>query len=464
MEIRIPEFSLVVLIGASAAGKSTFARKHFLATEVVSSDHCRALVSDDENDQSATADAFELLHLIVAKRLKAGRLTVVDATNVQPEARKPLLALARQYHCPAVALVLDMPESLCAERHAARADRSFGEHVIPRQRAELERSLQGLQREGFRRVHVLRSQDELDAVSIRREPLWNNKRSEHGPFDIIGDVHGCIDELLALLNELGYEVARRNDDYAIAHPQGRKLVFVGDLVDRGPHTPEVVRLAMSAVAQKSGYCVAGNHDMKLIKALRGHDVKPTHGLAESLAQLAAETPEFRARAAEFLARRVDHYVFDDGKLVVAHAGLREDMQGRSSGRVRQFALYGDTTGEADEYGLPVRRNWAADYHGRAMVVYGHTPVPEAEWQNNTICLDTGCVFGGKLTALRYPEKALVSVPARACYYAASRPIQAMGGASRETRASVTSMADGQARENAPAAAPADCLTPRKATD
>ena len=119
------------------------------------------------------------------------------------------------------------------------------------------------------------------------------------------------------------------------------------------------------------------------------------------------------RRPTFLDGLVSHYVLDDGKLVVAHAGMKEEMQGRGSGKVRDFALYGETTGETDEFGLPVRYDWAAEYRGTAMVVYGHTPVPEPEWLNRTINIDTGCVFGGKLTALRYPERELVSRPGRA---------------------------------------------------
>ncbi|MBX5462063.1 MAG: polynucleotide kinase-phosphatase [Steroidobacteraceae bacterium] len=423
MEIRIPELALVVLVGASGSGKSTFARTHFKPTEVLSSDYCRGLVSDDENDQSATKDAFEVLHFIASKRLRAGKLTVVDATNVQAEARKPLIALARQHHCLPVALVLDMPERLCRERNAARADRAFGEHVIRNQASQLRKSIRGLEREGFRHVHVFRSPEELEGLTIRREPLWNDKKAEKGPFDIIGDIHGCLTETLELLALLGYDVSLRDGHYAVSHPQGRKVVFVGDLVDRGPDSPGVVRLVSDVVRSGTGYCVAGNHDVKLSRALRGRDVKISHGLAESLEQLKGESEEFRRFTAEFLDQLVSHYVFDDGKLVVAHAGLREEMHGRGSGAVRQFALYGETTGETDEYGLPVRYNWAADYRGKAMVVYGHTPVPEAEWLNNTICLDTGCVFGGKLTALRYPERELVSVPARKMYYELIRPLR-----------------------------------------
>jgi protein phosphatase len=428
MEIKIPELALVVLIGPSGSGKSTFSKAHFKPTEVISSDFCRGLVSDDENNQAATNDAFEVLHFIAAKRLRAGKLTVIDATNVQPEARKSLIGLAREYHCLPVALVLDMPERLCRDRNAGRADRAFGEHVIRNQCSQLHKSLRGLEREGFRHVSVFKSPEELLDLTIRREPLWNNKKDERGPFDIIGDIHGCLDELLELLARLGYQVTNQDGRFAVTNGEGRKIVFVGDLVDRGPKSPGVIRLVMDAVRAGAAFCVAGNHDNKLSRALRGRDVKLSHGLAESMQQLAQETPEFRRDAADYLDGLVSHYVFDEGRLVVAHAGLREEMHGRGSGAVRQFAMYGETTGETDEYGLPVRYNWAADYRGKAMVIYGHTPVPEAEWINNTICLDTGCVFGGKLTALRYPERELVSVPAHRMYYEPIRPLQAVAPA------------------------------------
>lgn len=428
--MNLPELSLVVLIGASGSGKSTFARKHFKATEILSSDYCRGLVSDNENDQTATKEAFEVLHYIAAKRLASGRLTVIDATNVQPEARKPLVALAREYHCLPVAIVLDLPEKVCHERNQCRPDRDFGSHVVRQQLSQLHRSLRNLDREGFRHVHVLHSLEEVDAAEIKRDPLWNNRKAEHGPFDIIGDVHGCFDELIELFEKLGYTIIRAADPkyvIKVEPPAGRKAVFVGDLVDRGPKSPEVINLARGMVSLGSAFCVPGNHDMKFMRAIWGKKVQLTHGLAESLQQFEAyEKLEscFRSLsrdAADFIDSLVSHYVFDDGKLVVAHAGMKESMQGRGSGKVREFALYGETTGETDEFGLPIRYNWAQEYRGRAMVVYGHTPVPEAEWLNRTIDIDTGCVFGGKLTALRYPELELVSVPAHQTYAQPARP-------------------------------------------
>jgi protein phosphatase len=290
---------------------------------------------------------------------------------------------------------------------------------VRQHRAQLRRSLGGLEREGFRRVFVLPSADQVDMVEIEREPAWTDRRWDHGPFDIIGDVHGCYAELTALLDGLGYQVAGGGS--TAAHPAGRRAVFLGDLVDRGPNTPGVLRLVMGMVAAGSALCVPGNHESKLVRALRGRNVQVTHGLAESLAQLDAEPPEFREQAVEFLDGLVSHLVLDGGRLVVAHAGMREEMQGRASAAVRAFALFGETTGEIDEFGLPVRYPWAREYRGQAVVAYGHTPVPEAEWLNNTIDLDTGCVFGGKLTALRYPEKELVFVPAERTYYRPGRP-------------------------------------------
>ena len=423
MKITVPELSLVLLIGPSGSGKSTFAANHFLPTEVLSSDFCRGLVSDDENDQAATNDAFEVLHFIAAKRLAAGRLTVVDATNVQPEARKPLVALAREYDVLPTAIVFNLPERLCQDRNRGRPDRDFGAHVIRRQSEQLRRSLKYLSKEGFRHVAVLRSPDDVEAAVVERQPTWTNRRTEHGPFDIIGDVHGCFAELVALLRELGWDISE--DGLTAQHPEGRRAVFLGDLVDRGPAVPAVLRLVLSMVESDVALCVPGNHDIKLVRALRGRHVKLAHGLAESLAQLENEPPEFKEKAAEFLDKLISHFVLDDGNLVVAHAGMRERFQGRASRRVRDFALFGETTGETDEFGLPVRYDWAQEYRGHAIVVYGHTPVPEAVWVNGTINIDTGCVFGGHLTALRYPERELVSVPARETYYEPLKPLVAV---------------------------------------
>jgi protein phosphatase len=418
MQLKIPELCLVVLVGPSGSGKSTFARKHFKPTEVISSDFCRGLVSDDENSMDVTTDAFAVLNHIASVRLARGLLTVIDATNVQEEARAPLVQLAREHDVLPVSVVLKMPEELCHERNRSRPDRDFGPHVIRQHSQQLRRSMRGLEREGFRYVYVLESPEQVDAASFERQPLWNNRRWDRGPFDIIGDVHGCYDELVALLEKLGYDTTEPN---RVATPPGRKAVFLGDLVDRGPKVVEVLKLVAGMVRSGTALCVPGNHDVKLLRKLRGKNVQITHGLAETLQQMEARGPDDHKAVADFIDSLVGHYVLDDGRLVVAHAGIKERYIGRASQRVREFALYGETTGETDEFGLPVRHNWAAEYRGRAAVVYGHTPVPEADWLNNTLNIDTGCVFGGKLTALRWPERELVSVPAAQVYAEPSRP-------------------------------------------
>ena len=417
MPLKIPNLSLVLLIGASGSGKSSFARRHFKPTEVLSSDTARGWVADDENSLEATPDAFAVVHFLAEKRLARGLLTVIDATNVQAESRRPLVELARKYHALPVAIVLDVPERVCHERNANRPNRQFGSHVVRNQSRDLRRSLRFLKKEGFRSVFVL-GPDEIENAQIERTKLWNDRREDSGPFDIIGDVHGCIQELHELLQVLGYA---RDESGVWKHP-ARRAIFLGDLVDRGPDSPQVLEDVMAMCAAGAALCVPGNHDAKLLDKLRGRNVNLAHGLEETLQQLDNRDESFRTRAADFIDGLVSHYVLDGGTLVVAHAGLKESMQGRASGAVRSFCLYGETTGESDEWGLPVRYPWARDYKGRARVVYGHTPVARAEWLNHTLDIDTGCVFGGRLSALRYPELEQVSVAARREYAPSARPI------------------------------------------
>ena len=455
-ELLVPSPSLVALVGVAGCGKSTFAARHFAPTEVVSSDRCRALVADDERDQSATRDAFDVLHLIVDRRLARMRLTVVDATNVKPRARRPLLAIARRNHLPAVAIVLDLPAEVCVERDRGRDSRRVGAEVIALQRAQLEEGMSSLRAEGFRDVHVLRSAAAVDGAVLRRVRLEPDRRDERGPFDIVGDVHGCVDELEELLARLGWE---RDADGVHRHPGERRLIFLGDLVDRGPRIVDALRLAMAAVEVGRAFCLPGNHDDKLRRKLRGRAVQVRHGLETTLEQLAATSPEFQARVADFIERLPSHLVLDEGRLVVAHGGMREALQGRDDPRVRDFALYGETTGTLDEQGLPIRTDWAASYGGAAIVVYGHTPVREPEWLNRTINIDTGCVYGGGLTALRYPELELVTVPARRRYRESKRRLlpprseMAASASMHEARTETPGARPSSAPAPAPAASP-----------
>jgi protein phosphatase len=259
MNIELPDYSLIVLIGASGSGKSTFAARHFKPTEILSSDHFRALVSDDETSQDATKDAFEALHHLLGIRLRRRLLTVIDATNVQDSARKPLLELSQRYHAVSVAIVLDLPERVCQARNATRPNRDFGKHVVERHTRDLRRSLRNLRREGFRYVWHLDGEEAIESATFTRAPLWPDRRSLTGPFDIIGDVHGCYDELVDLLGKLGYAP---DDQKVWRHPENRTLVFVGDLVDRGPKVVEAASLVMECCAAGTAFCVPGNHDNK----------------------------------------------------------------------------------------------------------------------------------------------------------------------------------------------------------
>ena len=417
MRIEIPEFCLVALVGASSSGKSTFAKKHFKPTEILSSDFFRGLVSDDETDQAITADAFEALYSIARLRLKNMKLTVIDATNIQREARKKIIDCAKEYDCHAAAIVLNLPEEVLRERNKNRTDRDLNSRIIGRQTIELRQIQKNLKKDGFRFIYEIKSPEDAEQSEIALTKLWSDKKELPGPFDIIGDIHGCYDELCELLKSLGYA-----EETSYIHPDGRTAIFLGDLCDRGPKNVEVLKLVMAMVDSGNALCVAGNHDVKLEKYLLGNKVQVSHGLALTVEELNSAGDDFKKKTKKFIDSLKSHYVLDGGRLAAAHAGIIEKYQGRASSRVRNFCLYGDTTGESDEYGLPVRLNWAAEYRGRATVVYGHTALVEPAICNNTYNIDTGCVFGGRLTALRYPEKELVSVRAKKKYFEPTKPL------------------------------------------
>lgn len=239
-------------------------------------------------------------------------------------------------------------------------------------------------------------------------------------FDIVGDVHGCLDELLELMGLLGYKVQRHAQDFTVALPAGRKLAFVGDLVNRGPSTIDVLRLVMGMVRESKAFCVSGNHDARLFSAIEGDTADAPPDVLCTLEQLDGEPPAFRAEVETFLAQLPSYCFFDEGRLAIVHAELNEESQRRTSSEVREVALHGETTGKSDGSGRPVRRNWAMEYRGTALVVFGHTPVKEPLWLNSTVNIDTGCVYGGHLTALRYPEHETVSVAAKAIYYQSNK--------------------------------------------
>jgi len=386
MQIKIPTTSLVVIVSEDNATKMEFARKFFDETEIFSEE---------------SAQSIENWQQLVEERLQKGELAAILTHNDTPLLRRGWRALANKCHAKLIGIAIKSVENT---------------------QVNFQKFLKNYQNEGYKKIQIIESEKDIAEIEIIRTKLLCDKKEVTGYFDIIGDIHGCFEELRELLKKLGYVVRKNGAEIEVVAPEHRKAIFVGDLTDRGPNSPDVLRLVMKMVKNKRAYCVCGNHDAKLLRKLSGQSVKLTHGLDLTMAQLEAESADFLTETRLFLDSLTSHYVFDEGNLVVAHAGIREDMQGKMSGKITSFCLYGDTTGESDEYGLPIRLNWAENYRGKAMVIYGHTPVLEAEWQNNTMDIDTGCVFGGKLTALRYPEREIVQVKAKKTYCVHAKPL------------------------------------------
>ncbi|HWC30493.1 MAG TPA: metallophosphoesterase [Dehalococcoidia bacterium] len=246
------------------------------------------------------------------------------------------------------------------------------------------------------------------------------------PYDLIGDVHGCREELLALLTKLGYVV----DDSMVTPPAGRSVIFLGDLVNRGPDSPGVLRLVMSMVSAGVATGLAGNHDIGLAQALAGRPHDKLDAVADTLRQFENESTEFKWEVVEFLEGLPRQLSLDEGRLIVAHAGLPLEYHGIDSPEANDFAVNGRWLLNAER--KRVRYDWAADYRGDATVVYGHASQIEARWVNRTICIDTGCVYGGRLTTLRYPERELVWVAANQVYYKTPRAPQFRAAAQSAT--------------------------------
>lgn len=394
MNIKLPRIACVLLHGVHTAPAMELARRLFAPGEIF-----------DMHEH-----AQEDLVAIVASRSAAGQMTaIVEAGSPvgAHRARVALASAARENYVRRFGLA--MPDALASE---------------PKIEARLKT-------DGYREVFVL-DEAGMDDLRIEREPMPTDVRHERGAFDIIGDVHGCADELATLLGKLGYRVTWPSQaDPAtspglglpsVETPPGRRIIFVGDLVDRGPRSADVLRLVLAMTRSGGALLVPGNHDMKFLRWLKGEKVAMTHGLDATVRSLEGAPPRLLVAVRDMLSALWSHLWLDEGRLAVAHAGLLEPMLGRATPRVRHFCLYGDTSGEKDANGLSIRYNWAADYSGSTAIVYGHTPVADAEWQNNTICVDTACCFGGKLTALRWPEREIVSVPALATYAQLMRPL------------------------------------------
>lgn len=231
--------------------------------------------------------------------------------------------------------------------------------------------------------------------------------------DVIGDIHGCFEELLVLLEKLGY----KKEEGLYRHPEGRLLVFLGDLCDRGPRSLDVLKLVKHLVQSGLALHCPGNHDDKLMRWCQGRRVQVKHGLETTVEEVEnTEDPVETKRWIEHYLRELPLYLqFDQGGLIVVHAGIRSDLIGTNHKRLRDICLYGFPTGQIDHHGLPERDPVIKHYKGNALLVHGHTPVQKPQWEQNVINIDTGCVFGGNLTCFRYPEKEFVHVRALSIY-------------------------------------------------
>ncbi len=366
MKIELADYSMIILIGASDSGKEEFARRHFFDYEI--------------NDTDA-GNFTRTLQVMCGDWLEA-------------EKRREILKQAKIKHYMRLAIAF-MPDE---NEQQSDADLRLQHHTMQ----NIEKRLN---EEGYDRIYYLHKED-LPEVQVERIKLEFDKKDESGPFDIIGDVHGCYDELVRLIRKLGY---RQNEDGICHHPENRKLVFVGDVVDRGDNSLDTLRLIMKLCHDRTAYMVLGNHDDRLRRFLKGNAIEIKHGLETTAAEMERVSKEEKESIISFLEELPTYYLFDEGNLACVHAGIKEKYLGKYSKSIRQFCLYGLTTGEINEIGQPVRLDWAEDYKGDTIIVYGHTPYLYVYKRNNAYCVDTGCVFYNRLSALRYPEMTVVDV-------------------------------------------------------
>ena len=381
MQLQFPDFFMLFVFGDDKELTEQFIHSNFDTTDLLN-------ISVD------SADNVVILESVIQQKLRLRQRIVFDASRLSQSCRTRFKKLAKKYHCPVRCLI----------------QKSITKTIV-----QHDKFVSELKKDGFREIESIEPSEEI-AIGIASNP--NDKSDLMGPFDIIGDVHGCFEELCTLLDKLDYKISYENSgkgSFTATHPKGRKLIFVGDLVDKGPNTPDVLRLALSLIKCDMAYCVIGNHEAKLLKKLEGRNVQLNHGLDKSVAQFEKETPAFKEEVIVFIRSLAHHLVFDGENLVIAHAGIQEQMILRDSGSIKAFCLYGETTGKRDADGLPERKNWALNNNGKAKVVHGHVPVVDSVWCNNVLDIDTGCVYGGRLTALRYPELELVDVPALDTY-------------------------------------------------
>lgn len=432
---HFPKSGLVILIGISGSGKSTWAQEQFVESQILSSDTLRGMLTDDVTNQDCSKDAFEVLKSLVELRLSYGKLSVVDATNLKRPARKTWLELAKLHNVPAVVIYFDVPIQMCLQRQETR-DRQVPAEVVQRQAGSLNNIEGNLKTEGWNGILKVTPAQERGSTCVEILQEWNSPRVisedstgvriKHPKLDIIGDVHGCHDELIELLEKMGWF---QDENEGWRHPENRFLVFVGDLTDRGPDSLAVLELVARLIESQQALLILGNHDHKLGRWLNGKRVQVKHGLQTTTSEFGQLEPQQLIESRERYLSMLEHAPLwarwypenqeaeqTAEQLVIAHAAWSPELNGASSARITSYCLYGPNTGEMVD-GLPQRLDWKIDYPKNApFCVVGHTafdgPVVE---RNNTMCIDTACVFGGRLTGLKWPSKEVFQVEAKLVY-------------------------------------------------
>lgn len=437
MDIALPHAGIILLVGPSNSGKSTFLeqavnKQEVLPSEIVSSDMFRSLVGDtdfidwknrpkDEADslfetyQDISKEAFVLMDAAIEARCRLNKHVFVDATHLYSEDRQKYVALAKKHHVPIVALVFDIPEAELVRRDEERQE-PRGKRRVRQQFQAFKREKRFIKKERFMRTWTIKETDEPALVRLP-SPIT---RDIGAGIDIIGDIHGCFDELIALLTELGYT---ENEAGLFLHPDGRTFVSIGDVMSRGPKSLETLQFFLTHTEQGLAGMIDSNHGWKIARWLDGRRVTLSHGDEKTAAEFEAyeaqhgaeKAQELKAAVKDMLLNAPSHYVFAKNgvpTLVCTHAGIRDEFIGKQSAVISDFCRYGDTAGfDADN--KPIRNDWTVGHNTSLLIVWGHDPRPHPLIINNTINIDQGAVFGGALTAYRYPEGEFVSVDAEA---------------------------------------------------
>ncbi|TDL78498.1 polynucleotide kinase-phosphatase [Peribacillus frigoritolerans] len=443
MQIVLPYAGIVLLIGPSNSGKSTLLKRmiekrEILPSEVISSDDFRVLVSDiefidwrdrpkDEADsllgdyQSISKEAFSMMDSVIDARCRLNKLTFVDATHLHPDDRKRYLSLARKNNVPIISIVMDIHEDELLIRDEQR-DNPRGKRRIRQQYQTFKKEKRFIKKEGYMSVYTIKETDNLE-FNRRSNPI--EKDIESG-IDIIGDIHGCYEEMILVLEKLGYH---QNQDGLYLHPEGRKFVSIGDIMSRGPQSLKTMLFFCEHVSKNLAYMIDSNHGWKIARWLDGRNVTLNHGdekVEEEFNVYEKEAGSEKAEEAKktlkaFLLQAPSHYVFTKNgvqTLICTHAGIKDEFIGKQSEAISDFCRYGDTDG-FDEKGKPIRKDWYISHKKKALIVWGHDPKPAPLLINQTINIDQGVVFGGALTAFRYPEGEFISVKAKQDYSGAS---------------------------------------------